>query len=329
MRQPMPVLPPLESVLKSNDVEDPVNRWVHRTLAYLFVRSTFKTPITPNMITFSAIILGLISGVAMIWGTPHAMVVGGLCLWAAAILDGADGILARAKNLHSEFGRALDGSADALVAIFTVFPAFYHIWDKHQNPYHLLLMVPALLLTVMHLAIYDFYKESYLRATRGKEGSEGHDADHIEQTVESARTKGPVIRAAIRWVLVPHLKRQKAAITRLNPDAWRLSQQLQGDERTAAIYREENLGPMQLWAMISLAPHSYLMAICAMMDRLDLYLYIRVFGMNAIFLIVAIWQRHATKRTLERLAGGGGLELSDRIYGVAGLQHPREQGSRV
>jgi hypothetical protein len=33
--------------------------------------------------------------------------------------------------------RALDGSADALVAVFTVFPAFYNIWVTYHNPYHL------------------------------------------------------------------------------------------------------------------------------------------------------------------------------------------------
>jgi phosphatidylglycerophosphate synthase len=329
MRTTMPVLPPLHNVLKSNDVEDPVNRWVHRTLAYLFVRSVFRTPITPNMITFSTIVLGFIAGCAMIWGTPTAMIVGGVLLWSAAILDGADGILARAKNLHSEFGRALDGAADSLVAVFTVFPAFYHIWVTYHNPYHLVLMAPALLLTVTHLAVYDFYKESYLRATRRGEGSEGNDADHIAQTIEAAQEKGPIIRLAMRWILVPHLQRQKAVISWLNPDAWQLSQKLQSDERTSEIYRQENLWPMRLWAVISLAPHSYLMAICAMMDRLDVYLYLRVFGMNAVFLVAALWQRYATQRTIERLAGGAGIELGDRVYGVPGLQHTREQGSRV
>jgi hypothetical protein len=83
-------LPHFSSVLKSNDVEDPVNRYVHRTLAYLFVLSIFRTRITPNMITLSTVVVGLIAGCAFVWGTPIAMFVGGACLWAAAILDGAD-----------------------------------------------------------------------------------------------------------------------------------------------------------------------------------------------------------------------------------------------
>ena len=111
--------------------------------------------------------------------------------------------------------RALDGSADALVAVFTVFPAFYHIWVTCHNPYHLALMVPALGLAIVHLAVYDFDKESYLRGARPDQGGEGHDAD-----------------------------------------AWRLSQLLQSDDQTAEIYRDENVWPLRLWALASLAPHT-------------------------------------------------------------------------
>jgi phosphatidylglycerophosphate synthase len=329
MREQMHTPPPLRSVMKSNDVEDPVNRWVHRTLAYLFVRLIFPTSITPNMITLSTVFLGLIAGTAFILGTPAAMVVGGLCLWTAAILDGADGILARAKNLHSEFGRALDGSADSMVAVFTVFPAFYHVWVTYHNPWHLVLMAPALGFTIMHLALYDFYKESYLRATRPTEGSEGNDADHIGSTVQSSQEQGRIVRWAVRWILVPHLERQKALIHWLNPAAWTLSQRLQSDPRTARIYREENRGPMQLWALISLAPHSYLMAICAMLDRLDVYLYIRVFAMNGVFLVAALWQRYATQQTIERLAGATPSTRRDVSLGAPTLRATREQGSQV
>jgi hypothetical protein len=304
------------SVVKSNDVEDPVNRYVHRTLAYLFVWSIFRTRITPNMITLSTVVFGFAAGCAFIWGTPAAMFAGGVCLWAAAILDGADGILARAKNLQSEFGRALDGSADALVAVFTVFPGFYHVWVTSHNPYYLVLMVPALGLTVMHVATYDFYKESYLRGTRPGQGGESHDADEIAETVEAARHQGPIIQMAMRYILVPHLRRQKALVNWLNPDAWRLSQLLQSDEQTAEIYRKVNVWPMRLWALVSSAPHSYLMAICAMFNRLDIYLFIRVFLMNGIFLVAVIWQRHATHRTIEELAEVGAIELSGPEQGA-------------
>jgi hypothetical protein len=70
---------------------------------------------------------------------------------------------------------------------------------------------------------------------------------------------------------------------------------------------------MRLWALVSLAPHSYLMAICAMLNRLDVYLFIRVFLMNGIFLVALIWQRHATSKTIEELEGSGALKSSGAV----------------
>ncbi|MDH3726816.1 MAG: CDP-alcohol phosphatidyltransferase family protein, partial [Myxococcales bacterium] len=116
-------MPPFASILKSKAVEDPVNVYVERPLAYVFAWSVFRTPMTPNAVTLLAVLFGVTAGIMFVWGIPHAMVAGGILLWVSAILDGADGILARAKNLQSEFGRALDGAGDAIVAVFTVFPA--------------------------------------------------------------------------------------------------------------------------------------------------------------------------------------------------------------
>ncbi len=44
------------------------------------------------------------------------------------------------------------------------------------------------------------------------------------------------------------------------------------------------------------------MAWCAMADRMDIYLWIRVAVMNGIFLVAILWQRAATRKTLDALA---------------------------
>ena len=304
----MAQMPPFKSLLKSIDVEDPINIYVHRPLAYAFVWSIFKTSITPNMVTLLAVFVGFVSGCMILWGTPAAMVVAGICLWASAILDGADGFLARAKNLQSQFGRALDGWADAMVAIFTVFPAVYHIWVTYRSPSLMALTVPAILLTVVHLNIYDFYKESYLRSTRVGQGGEGDDPDAIEKRLDEARSKGRLIYVAVKHVLLPHLRRQQAIISLSNPGAMGVVRMPQTTAQTAEIYRKNNIWPMRLWSMVSLAPHSYLMAICLMTDRLDIYFYIRLFVMNVIFLVAAVWQRRATEKTNEELEALGTSE---------------------
>src|SRR5687767_4482881 len=146
-----PRLPPFRSVLKSRDVEDPINLWFNRPLAYAFVALVYRTPLTPNQVTLLSIAVG--AGAAACWGygTPQAMLWGGILLWASAILDGADGILARAKQSFSELGRALDGSADFVVAGLTVAAAAYHLWQRQPSLWLVALLVPLIVMTSLQI----------------------------------------------------------------------------------------------------------------------------------------------------------------------------------
>ncbi len=308
--QPTP-LPPFASVLKSREVEDPVNIFVHRPLAYAFVAAIYRTSITPNAVTFLAMLTGIVAGAMWLVGTPGAMIAGGLLLWAAAILDGADGILARAKKMQSQFGRALDGTADMVVAIATVLPGFYHLWLKEHDVAQLAVMVPAIALTVVHLNLYDYYKESYLRMTRPGRGGEGDDPAAVEKRIREAKDLGAVTRFAANQML-GYVQNAQRLVRLTNPQALREGRSVVVDERTAAIYRKHNAAPMQLWALVSLAPHSYLLAICGMFDRLDVYLWVRLFVMNAFFLVLLVWQRRATEKTMRELEEAGAADSSLR-----------------
>lgn len=303
-----PAMPPFGSLLKSREVEDPVNVWVHRPLAYAFAWLVFPTRITPNAVTFLAMIVGVAAGACFLGGSRAAMVAGGLLLWASAILDGADGILARARNTQSQFGRALDGSADMIVAVCTVFPAFWHIWKTRGELVELAAMGPALALTVAHLYAYDYFKESYLRQTRPGRGGEGEDPGTVSHLVAPAREQGVLTYLAVRFVLLPFVSAQQRLVDALDPGAHREGMRYRVTEASAAVYRRHNEGPMRLWALVSLAPHSYLMAICAMLDRLDSYLWIRLFVMNAVFATVVVWQRRATERTNAELLALGAID---------------------
>lgn len=302
----MSSLPPFSSLLKSRDVEDPVNLYVHRPLAYLFVKLVHRTRITPNQVTLLAMLVGIVAGGLWVWGTEGAMIAGGVLLWSSAILDGADGILARAKNAQSEFGRALDGSADMVVAVATVLPGFYHVWVKHQDPMHLWLMIPVTGLTVLHINLYDFFKESYLLMTRLDRRGEAEDVDEVARRYDRVRAEGApwYVQQAVK-MLLDLTRGQRTMIAFINPAAARDGLRFTRNEETARIYREHNIGPMRLWAFISLCPHSYLMAICGIADRLDVYLWIRLFLMNAVFLVVLVWQRRASERTLRELTNIG------------------------
>jgi hypothetical protein len=306
--QHTPGLPPFGQVLKSREVEDPVNLWVHRPLAYAFCRLVYKTSITPNQVTLIAIVLGLLAAACWVDGSPWAMVWGGALLWSSAIMDGADGILARAKNMQSAFGRALDGTGDMIVGLATVAACIYHMSVNGASTAMLLLSVLALVTTVVQLNLYDFYKELHMRLTRLVAGGESEDASGAVRLVESEAVQHAAwyTKLSMRFY-ADYLRTQERLIRLSNPAALRLMHGVARSAASADSYRRHNRRPMQLWMAVSLAPHSYLFAIFGMFDQLDVYLGVRVVLMNALMVAGIVSQRRATARTLTEYQARGWL----------------------
>jgi phosphatidylglycerophosphate synthase len=299
-------LPPFQALLKSRDVEDPINLWVHRPLAYGLVALIYRTPITPNQVTLLSVLVGLWAAACFLVGTPAAMVWGGALLWASAILDGADGILARAKNAFSELGRALDGTADSIVGIATVLAGAVHIAVTGAST-ELLIAIPlALVSAVLHIYLYDYYRESF--STMTDAAWSGVPVTRAETRERLARYRAE--RAGFAVLLASKLyvdlvAAQTAIVARIDSEGAREHLRFPVSPETAAIYVRHNRGLMQLWAAISLAPHSYSMAICAMLDRLDVYVWLRLLLGNALFLLALVLQRRASRRTRQELAAIG------------------------
>jgi phosphatidylglycerophosphate synthase len=291
-------LPPFASVLKSRDVEDPVNLWLHRPVAYGVVALLYRTPVTPNVITLVAMLVGVSAAICWFLGTPTLLVTGGVLLWASSILDGADGILARVKQLQSDVGRALDGTADAVVAAFTVAGGFYQIWIADREVLHLTLMPIALITAVVQIYLYDYYKETYMRATTPGPKNRRETPEAVAERLDRARSEGRSF--AVRFALITHIQILQAQrrLIRLTNSASEEVDGLPNTEASITLYRRHNYGPMQLWTLISLCPHTYLMALSAILQRLDLYLWYRVVGGNLIFIAALIWQHQATLRVL-------------------------------
>jgi CDP-diacylglycerol--glycerol-3-phosphate 3-phosphatidyltransferase len=74
-------------------------------------RALVRTPITPDMITVTAL-LGTLTGAGFI-AAGH-LVLGGFLCWGFAMLDSVDGSLARARGISSPWGALIDSTADRI-----------------------------------------------------------------------------------------------------------------------------------------------------------------------------------------------------------------------
>jgi hypothetical protein len=256
-------------------------------------------------------LLGLAAAACWVEGSSAAMIWGGALLWSSAIMDGADGILARAKNMQSAFGRALDGTADMLVGISTVAACVYHLAVTGSSSALVLLSVAALVTTALQLNLYDFYKELHMRMTRLDRGGESEDADEAADLLATEQVRNaPWYTRLSMSFYADYLRTQERLTRATNPAALQLMTGVARSQASADAYRHHNRGPMQLWMAVSLAPHSYLFAIFGMFDRLDLYLWVRIVLMNVLMVLGLASQRRATQRTLSEFAARGWLRGS-------------------
>lgn len=85
-----------------------VDIYINRPMAGLIARAVFNTGITPNGLTYVSFITGMIGAYFFTRGTYPDFIIAGCLTQIASVIDGADGMLARAKDMCSEYGSHLD-----------------------------------------------------------------------------------------------------------------------------------------------------------------------------------------------------------------------------
>jgi phosphatidylglycerophosphate synthase len=84
--------------------------------------------LTPDQVTLIALVLGLSVGVFFALGTRWGLVVGGIVFYLAFVFDCVDGKLARALEVTSARGKALDALADGGRRASASLGLFVHFW---------------------------------------------------------------------------------------------------------------------------------------------------------------------------------------------------------
>jgi len=89
-----------------------VDRCVNRPFASLIVRAVLGTSVRPNHLTVAAFVISAAGAAAFLGGTHRSFILAAVLLYAGTVLDGADGMLARTRNLCTRSGAYLDLSLD-------------------------------------------------------------------------------------------------------------------------------------------------------------------------------------------------------------------------
>jgi len=119
--------------LKYSDIDASIIRKFYRHLGGQIAIRLSKTRVTPNQVTVFGSFLVIIASVLIIFQGYIYLVLAAIAIFISAVLDHADGSLARIKGQSSLFGEWLDYSTDIISTVILLVCMTLHTIFKTQN----------------------------------------------------------------------------------------------------------------------------------------------------------------------------------------------------
>jgi hypothetical protein len=303
--------------LKPLEVEEPIDVFVHRPLGYLVALASFRTPLSPDLITLASIVVGMAAGLCIVWPFPYHLPVAGLLIFASAVLDCADGQLARMRKTSSAFGRMIDGVADLFVTSAVVPATVYLLWQLYDSDPWLAgtvvgLGICTIVTSSFHTGMYDHYKNVYLHLTHASY-KDGEDYETARERWERSSAGQPGWKRLAWRIYLFYIKSQADYVAGFDPfTSVRLGAFPPHDAERAAIYRKHNEGVMRVWrSLFGFGSLVFGLAVFVALGRPDVYLGLRLVVLNGIFyLYLRPAQRRASRRAFEQM----GIRMPDQKW---------------
>lgn len=295
--------------LKAVEVEEIFDLIVYRPLAFLFVKATFKTNITPDQISVIALIVGSTAGVMFGFGEYTYYVIGACLYFTSNVLDCADGQIARLKKNGTKVGRVVDGFVDYIVSIF-VFAGVAAGLTKQFYMHDIILLGNALLdwkpviyiwslgiLAAVSSAVqafyFDFYRNKFLEVAFGKVSN---IIDEISEYEEEKRkfTEDPAYANFMEKVLINVYLKYSYLQLKIQKDHEENHNEQKPD---AKRYYAKNRLLLRLWSYMGSTTHITLCIVCALANQLEIFLLICVLPLNLLMIALFFVQQRVNKIT--------------------------------
>lgn len=274
--------------LKMVVVEEYIDLIFYRPLAFLLVKLVYNTGITPDNLTFAAIISGLIAGILFSFGLPATTTIAACFFILFVILDCSDGQLARLKKNGSAIGRLLDGIADylAVSAIYIGIAVGYS--QKEDQPQYMLgLLAISALSIILQAMLVDFHRTRFLDILNRRKNtfSEGIE-EYREEYRRLQVTKGKWLEKNIVYIYLVYSNVQKKLTAKRKVSSIDVSPE---------EYFSKNRLLVRLWILMGPSAIRTTLIVCTVVNRFDIYFWITIVGLNIYALLLLIIQRIVDK----------------------------------
>jgi CDP-alcohol phosphatidyltransferase len=282
---------PYEQTLKPKTVETPLDLHFFRPVAHVFVQMALPTPLSANGMTVLSILIGLAGSSMFRYTTRFNLIVGSALMVLYAILDCADGQLARARGTSSRLGRILDGMSDYIVGLASGIAVSVHLYALDGTMGTVLLAAGGLGSVILQGTLFDYFKNRYL-ALSNASYREGNDLAETEAEIADLQKKGGSLALPLYRIYAVFLRVQGAAGGGSPPA-------IAPSPEKAAAYAERLAPIARGFAWLGPSTHVTLLAVFACAGSLPAYVWLRLTVGNVA--LAALW---LAQRSRERAIAG-------------------------
>lgn len=265
-----------KSSLKMAEVEEFFDLFFYRPLAFLLVKAIFHTNITPNQLTYAAIVVGVSAGFAYAGGSPEFTVFGAVLFMVYDIIDCSDGQLARLKKNGTHAGRIVDGLADYISTIAVFIGLGIGRPDHQFGPslWWTLIAVTAAS-NLVQCMLVDYYRNRFLDYVLQRKSTFDEDLASFREEYNAIRDKKD--HFVDRFVIASYL-RYSAIQRRLIPD--RSGKDV--FKGSPQDYYRRNRVLIRCWVSIGPTTQVTSVIICSLINRFDVFFWLMIGLFNLI-----------------------------------------------
>jgi phosphatidylglycerophosphate synthase len=273
--------------LKDISVEEMVDLFFFRPIAFLMVKLFYRFPITPNQVSVLSMAAGIVSGFFYAMGDKKSFLYAGLFYALSHLLDCCDGMIARMKKTGTPIGRIIDGWAD-----YTTSTAVYVglLIGLSQGSFQLpvssplLLMIPASFSLLVHCIIVDRYRYEFMAHGLGKTNTLREDLELFSAELKKLRKiKGKYLEKILIISYLGYTKLQ-------------LKKSVKKRQYPQDKYYKSNKPLLHLWNWIGLSTHISVMILATFLYDPMIFFYYVIVLANGWMLIVIILQVRTNKK---------------------------------
>lgn len=278
--------------LKLLEVEEVVDLVFYRPLATLLVRIVYPTNITPNQLTWVALLMGIAGTLLFAMGTSTAFFAGAICLIIYDFFDCADGQLARLKGTGTLTGRIVDGFADYIVAILTYLGIGFGFASNSNDPvFWWILTVLAGASNALHSVAVDYYRNQFMDYALDRDSLLDEDLKKFEAEYE--RLVSENIRSYDRLIIWFYLRYSALQIKFSSDKNDKNMVRYDGKD-----YYKKNKRILHLWTYIGPSSDLTVVIICALINRWDLFM-IWIVGISNIYALILYYYQRKINKTIK------------------------------